>query len=176
MLVEHTPTYVPRNTYAHIWPMTPHRSSNTLLNRLAHAPSYPMSFARLPHCQIDDLFVFLGPDSAELRRACVLVRDRSNGLDLPFEILKWHCVNSALLDEKLRCLEALGRVPLRCSICDVRKKMRQMFRTGYAKVCFIRAASARLMKPVGSSRARPIVSFAKAVPTAEIRPPSLWQY
>ena len=72
--------------------------------------------------------MFLGPDSAELRRACVLVRDRSNGLDLPFEIFKWHCVNSALLDEKLRCLETLGRVPLRCSICDVRKKTRQMFR------------------------------------------------
>ena len=87
-----------------------------------------MSFARFPHCQIDELFLFLGPDYSQLRRACVLVRDRSNGLDLPLEILKWHCVNSALLEEKLRCLESLGCVPLRCSICDARKKTRQMFR------------------------------------------------
>ena len=144
-----------------------------LFKTLAHAP---VSFARLPHCQIDELFGFLGPDCSQLRRACVLAREGSNGVDVPFEILKWHCVNSALLDEKLRCLEALGRVPLRCSICDVRKKMRQMFRTGYAKVCFICAASARLTKLVGSSRERPIVSFAKAVPTAGIRLPSLWQY
>ena len=87
-----------------------------------------MSLARLPHGQINELFVFLGPHSAQLRRACVLVRDRSSGLDLPFEILKWHCVNSALLDEKLRCLESLGRIPLRCSVCDARAKTRQMFR------------------------------------------------
>ena len=87
-----------------------------------------MSLARLPHGQINELFVFLGPDSAELRRVCVLVRDGSNGLDLPFEILRWHCVNSALLDEKLHCLESLGRIPLRCSVCDARAKTRQMFR------------------------------------------------
>ena len=87
-----------------------------------------MAFARLPHCQIDELFVFLGPDYSQLRSACVLARERSSGVDMPFEILLWHCVNSALLDEKLRCLETLGRVPLRCSICDVRKKTRQMFR------------------------------------------------
>ena len=135
-----------------------------------------MSLAGLPHCQIEELLACLGPDYFHLRASCVVARDKSNGVDLPFEILKWHCVNSALLDEKLRCLEALGRVPLRCSICDARKKMRQMFRTGYAKVCFICAASARLTKLVGSSRERPIVSFAKAVPTAGIRLPSLWQY
>ena len=96
-----------------------------LFKTLAHAP---MSFARLPHCQIDELFGFLGPDCSQLRRACVLARERSNGVDVPFEILKWHCVNSALLDEKLRCLESLGRIPLRCSICDGRAKTRQMYR------------------------------------------------
>ena len=86
-----------------------------------------MSFARLPHRQIDELFVFLGPDYSQLRSACVLARERSSCLDMPFEILRWHC-NSALLDEKLRCLEALGCIPLRCSICDGRVKTRQMFR------------------------------------------------
>ena len=96
-----------------------------LFKTLAHAP---MSFARLPHCQIDELFGFLGPDCSQLRRACVPARERSNGVDVPVEILKWHCVNSALLDEKLRCLESLGRIPLRCSICDGRAKTRWMFR------------------------------------------------
>ena len=93
-----------------------------------------MSFARLPHRQIDELFVFLGPDYSQLRSACVLARERSSCVDMPFEILRWHCVNSALLDEKLRCLEALGRIPLRCSICDGRVKRRQMFRYNRAGV------------------------------------------
>ena len=87
-----------------------------------------MSFARLAQCLIDELFVFLGPDYSQLRSACVLTRERSSGVDMPFEILRWHCVNSTLLDEKLRCFESLGRIPLRCSICDARKKTRQMFR------------------------------------------------
>ena len=87
-----------------------------------------MLFARLPHGQIDELFVFLGPDFSQLRRACIPARERFIGVDMPFEILKWHCVNSALLVEKLYCLEELGRVPLRCSICDGRAKTRQMFR------------------------------------------------
>ena len=69
-----------------------------LFKTLAHAP---MSFARLSHCQIDGLFGFLGPDCSQLRRACVLARERSNGVDLPFEILKWHCVNSTLRSLKL---------------------------------------------------------------------------
>ena len=99
-------------------------------NILAHARSVssPMSFAGLPHCQIEELLACLGPDYFHLRASCVVARDKSNGVDLPFEILKWHCVNSALLDEKLRCLESLGCVPLRCSLCDARKKTRQKFR------------------------------------------------
>ena len=87
-----------------------------------------MSFAGLPHCQIEELLACLGPDYFHLRASCVVARDKSNGVDLPFEILKWHCVNSALLDEKLRCLESLGRIPLRCSICDGRAKTRQIYR------------------------------------------------
>ena len=99
-------------------------------NILAHAQSVstPMSFAGLPHCQIEELLACLGPDYFHLRASCVVARDKSNGVDLPFEILKWYCVNSALLDERLRCLESLGRIPLRCSICDGRAKTRWMFR------------------------------------------------
>ena len=87
-----------------------------------------MPFARLSHYQIDELFVLLGPDYSQLRRTCVYARGRSNGVDMPLEILRWHCVNSALLDEKLRCFEYLGRIPLRCSICDGKSKRRQMLR------------------------------------------------
>ena len=89
-----------------------------------------MSFASLPHCQIDGLFGFLGPDCSQLRRACVLAWERSNGVDLTFWVLKWHCVsNLGLLVAKLGvCMDSLGLLPLRCSICDVRKKTRQMFR------------------------------------------------
>ena len=87
-----------------------------------------MSFASLPHCQIDEIFACLGPDFFHLRLSSLLARERSNGMDLALEILRWHCVNSALLDEKLRCIEILGRLPLRCSICDGRAKTRQMYR------------------------------------------------
>ena len=90
--------------------------------------SSPMSFAGHPHYMIEELFAYLGPDYFHLRASCVVARDKSNGVDLPFEILKWHCVNSALLDEKLRCLESLGRIPLRCSRCDGRAKTRWMLR------------------------------------------------
>ena len=87
-----------------------------------------MSFASLPHCQIDEIFACLGPDFFHIRLSCLLARERSNSMDLALEILRWHCVNSALLDEKLRCIEILGRLPLRCSICDLRVKTRQMYR------------------------------------------------
>ena len=87
-----------------------------------------MSFASLPHRQIDEIFACLGPDFFHLRLSCLLARERSNSMDLALEILRWHCVNSALLDEKLRCIEILGRLPLRCSICDGRAKTRWMLR------------------------------------------------
>ena len=45
-----------------------------------------------------------------------------------FEILKWHCVNSDFLGYHLKCLEALGRLPLQCSSCVARVRGRQMFR------------------------------------------------
>ena len=87
-----------------------------------------MSFARLSHCQIDEIFEYLGPDFFHLRLSSLLARERSNGMYLALEILRWHCVNSALLDGKLRGSERLGQVPLRCSICDLRVKTRQMYR------------------------------------------------
>ena len=87
-----------------------------------------MSFASLPHCQIDEIFACLGPDFFHIRLSCLLARERPNSMDLALEILRWHCVNSALLDEKLRCIEILGRLPLRCSICDGRAKTRQIYR------------------------------------------------
>ena len=90
--------------------------------------SSPMSFAGHPHYMIEELFAYLGPDYFHLRASCVVARDKSNGVDLPLEILKWHCVNSALLDEKLCCLESLGRIPLRCSRCNGLTKTRWMFR------------------------------------------------
>lgn len=86
-----------------------------------------MSFARLPQCQVREIFVCLGPDFSHLRGACLLTRNFSNGIDLALEILKWHVTNSALLAE-LRCFEALGRIPLRCTRCDVLARTRQMYR------------------------------------------------
>ena len=87
-----------------------------------------MSFARLPLSQMDEIFSCLGPDFFHLRSSSLLARERSNGMDLALEILRWHCVNSTLLDEKTRCIEVLGRLPLRCSICDLRMKIRHMYR------------------------------------------------
>ena len=49
-----------------------------------------MSFAMLPHSQIDALFECLGPDFGNLRGACLLAREKSNGVELYLEITKWH--------------------------------------------------------------------------------------
>ena len=87
-----------------------------------------MTLARLPHCQIHELFTCLGPDYYHLRGSCVLAREKSKGVDLPLEVLKWHCANSDLLEQKLRCFELLGRIPLRCSRCEVRTRTCQMYR------------------------------------------------
>ena len=87
-----------------------------------------MSFARLPQCQVYEIFVCLGPDFYHLRGSCVLAREKSKGIDLPLEVLKWHCANSDLLEQKLRCFELLGRIPLRCSRCEVRARARQIYR------------------------------------------------
>ena len=87
-----------------------------------------MSFASLPHGQIDEIFSCLGPDFFHLRLSSLLTREKSNGMDLALEILRWHCVNTALLDDRLPGLQRLGLVPLRCSKCDLRVKTRQMYR------------------------------------------------
>ena len=87
-----------------------------------------MSFARLPHCYIDEIFSCLGPDFFHLRSSSLLTREKSNGMDLAFEILRWHCVNTALLHDRLPGLEKLGLAPLRCSKCDLLVRTRQMYR------------------------------------------------
>ena len=87
-----------------------------------------MSFARLPHCQIDEIFSCLGPDFFHLRSSSLLARERSNGMDLGLEILRWHCVNSALLDAKLGCFQRKGHRPVRCRKCDVPMQTRQVYR------------------------------------------------
>ena len=102
-------------------------SSNTY-QKASFAPLGTMSFARLPQCQVYEIFVCLGPDYYHLRGACLLTREKSNSIDLPLEILRWHCANSDLLDQKLPCFEVLGRIPLRCSRCEVRARTRQMYR------------------------------------------------
>ena len=90
--------------------------------------SSSMLLAELQHCRIEELLAYLGPDYYHLRASCVVARNRTKGVDLPLEILKWHCVNSLLLDDRLCCLDSLGRLPLRCSSCDVCSKQRRMFR------------------------------------------------
>ena len=87
-----------------------------------------MSFAKLSSCQLDGIFACLGPAYHHLRGACVFARDRCNSNDLSLEILKWHCVDSPLLGDKLHCLEVMGRMPVRCSLCSKRSKTRQMYR------------------------------------------------
>ena len=102
-------------------------SSNTD-QKVSFAPLGTMSFARLPQCQVYEIFACLGPDFYHLRASCVLARDKSKDVDPPLEVLKWHCANSDLLEQKLRCFELLGRIPLRCSRCEVRARARQIYR------------------------------------------------
>ena len=87
-----------------------------------------MSLLRLPACQVDELFACLGPEYSSLRATSVYARDRSNHVDLSLEILRWHCVNSYFLSEKLHCLESLGQIPLRCTFCATRSRTRQRYR------------------------------------------------
>ena len=91
-----------------------------------------MSFAILPHSQIDALFEYLGPDFSNLRGACSLARERSNGVELYLEIIKWHCTNpNGLL--KIIGFEPVGRLPsFRCARsilgCGPGPGSRQMWR------------------------------------------------
>lgn len=117
-----------KHNYVHVHDTAPQLKYSVHPQNARGVPYLIMSFARLQHCQIDDVFVFLGPDCFQLRRTCILAREKSNGVDMLLEILRWHCVNSALLEGNLHCLECLGRIPLRCSICDKRTNTRQMFR------------------------------------------------
>lgn len=87
-----------------------------------------MLLCQLPRSQISEILDCLGPDDFHFRSVCVLAREISNSVDLAFEILRWHCVNSAFLECQLRCLECLGQIPLKCSRCSARVKGRQMFR------------------------------------------------
>ena len=87
-----------------------------------------MSFAELPHGQIDEIFSCLGPDFFHLRLSSQLTRERSNGMDIALEILRWLCVNTTLLNERLPGLTKLGLLRIRCSKCALREKSRQMYR------------------------------------------------
>ena len=87
-----------------------------------------MSLRKLSRIQINEIIDCLGPDYFHFRSTSVFAREMSNAVDLYFEILRWHCVNSACLSDHLKCFEALGRIPLRCSGCGARVKGRQMFR------------------------------------------------
>ena len=118
-----------------------------------------MSFAKLSSCQVDEVFACLGPDYHRLRGTCLFARDRCNSNDLSLEILKWHCVNSPLLGDKLHCLEVMGRIPVRCSLCSKRSKNRQIYRYSRARmsdghrqgVKYIFAACVSSRKPAYSS-------------------------
>ena len=109
-------------------------TSRTVLHLKFAATLCIMSLAKLPCCQLDDVFGCLGPDYHHLRGTCVFARDRCNSNDLSLEILKWHCVNSPLLGDKLHCLEVMGRMPVRCSLCSKRSRTRQIYRYSRARM------------------------------------------
>ena len=109
-------------------------TSRTVLHLKFAATPWIMSLAKLSSCQLDEVFACLGPDYHHFRGTCVFVRDRCNSNDLSLEILKWHCVNSPLLGDKLHCLEVMGRIPVRCSLCSKRSKTRQIYRYSRARM------------------------------------------
>ena len=98
------------------------------------ATPWIMSLDKLSSCQLDRVFASLGLDYHHLRGTCVFARDRCNSNDLSLEILKWHRVNSPLLGDKLHCLEVMGRIPVRCSVCSTRSRTRQIYRYSRARM------------------------------------------
>ena len=108
-------------------------TSRTVLH-LSQRPPWIMSLAKLSSCQLNEVFACLGPEHHHLRGVCVFARDRCNSNDLSLEILKWHCVNSPLLGDKLHCLEVMGRMPVRCSLCSKRSRTRQIYRYSRARM------------------------------------------
>ena len=60
---------------------------------------------------IDELLAYLGPDYSYLRRSSVLARERSNGVNLQLEILRWHCLHKGLLGRDRAGI---------CAQCDTR--------------------------------------------------------
>ena len=109
-------------------------TSRTVLHLKFAATPWIMSLAKLSSCQLDEVFACLGPDYHHFRGTCVFARDRCNSNDLSLEILKWHCVNSPLLGDKLHCLEVMGRMPVRCSLCSKRSRTRQIYRYSRARM------------------------------------------
>ena len=89
-----------------------------------------MSFAFLPHSQIDALFEYLGPVFNNLRGACSLARQKSNGVELYLEIIKWYCTNPTPGPNPIRLLGffPLGRIHRGCTRCSVKVRTRQMWR------------------------------------------------
>ena len=84
-----------------------------------------MSTRILSPCLLADVFTCLGPDCYHLRATCLQTRVISDTQDLAMDILKWMCVNTTLL---LDCLEVLGNIPIRCSLCSARTPSRQRYR------------------------------------------------
>ena len=72
----------------------------------------------------------LGPDVYHLRSTCRLYRQAD--FDLLREVLRWRCVNSPQRLEMTilhpQCLISLGKLPLRCASCTMKRKTRHMYR------------------------------------------------
>jgi len=116
-----------------------------------------MALAQLPPTLLMEVFDCLGPAFSCLRATCLRAKACSCHLDIYLQILKWHCVNSLLLENATFALTPVvtvfRRVPIRCSECLINGRFRQMYRI-------------RCRHPAGwvnqeSARGDPGVSFVK---------------
>ena len=91
-----------------------------------------MSLVHLASCIFKQILSCLGPAFSPLRATCVFAKTHSHHVDLFLEILRWHCANSMLLASAQafhrQCLDVLGKIPLRCSVCQIKARNRQMYR------------------------------------------------
>ena len=89
----------------------------------------------LPSCCQLIVLSFMGPDYFCWRCASKRTRQQTDATDLMVEILRWYCVNtceksqySPLNPLGVIGLEAMGRIPMRCSVCVAVRKQRRVFR------------------------------------------------
>jgi hypothetical protein len=91
-----------------------------------------MALAQLPPTLLMEVFDCLGPAFSCLRATCLRAKACSCHLDIYLQILKWHCVNSLLLENAAfaigKVVEVLGKMPIRCSECLINGRFRQMYR------------------------------------------------